>query len=184
MSIALHITGLDGMSDATQATSDRLHNILSRVNQCGKQIADGLLWTTRAHFERIYPGSKHYDPNKVQETTIHNGSEPYGEIEIDVPGIARAYHDVTIRPRFRKWLTIPMRGEAFGKKADDFDNLFVKRKKDGRAYLAERQNGHLVYMFRLVKEAFQKRDSKLMPSDQTFTKNIVGRIHAYLSMVQ
>ena len=43
MSIALHITGLDGISDACQATSERLHNILSRVNQCGKQIADGAL---------------------------------------------------------------------------------------------------------------------------------------------
>lgn len=168
MSIAIHITGLDGITDVQQATSDRLHAILSRVNQCGKQIADGLLWTTREHFDRKYPGSKHYNPDKVVESEIGNGQNPSGSIDIEVPGVARAYHDVTIRPKFRRWLTIPMRQEAFGKKAADFNDLFVKRKKDGRAFLAQRQNGHLVYLFRLVKQAFQKQDRGIMPSDKTF----------------
>lgn len=70
---------------------------------------------------------------------------------MDVPGITRAYQDLTIRPRFRKWLTIPMHGEAFGKKASDFDKLFVAKKRDGREFLAQNQHGHLVYLFRLVK---------------------------------
>lgn len=165
-----------------EATASRLSGILSRVNQCGKQIADGLLWTTRAHFQDIYPGSKHYDPNKVQEMKIENKQNPSGEIEIDVPGITRAYGDLTIRPRFRKWLTIPMHQSAYGKKAEDFNDLFVKTKKDGRRYLVQKQGGHLTYLFRLVKQAFQRRDKGLMPSDNTFAKNIVSRITAYLSM--
>ena len=108
---------------------------MSRINQCGKQIADGLLYTTRAHFNNIYPGSKHYSPEKVQETKIENKKNPSGEIAIDVPGITRAYRDLTIRPKFRKWLTIPMHQSAFGKKAEDFNNLFVKTNKDGRKFL-------------------------------------------------
>lgn len=183
MSISIHITSLDGTLDLEQATSERLHSILSRVNQCGKQIADGLLWTTRDHFEKRYPGSKHYDPEKVMESEIHNGQTPTGEIEISVPGVSRAYHDITIRPRFRKFLTIPMRGEAFGKKASDFSDLFVNRQKNGSVFLAHKVGGHLVRLFRLVRQAFQKQDPRIMPSDKTFTRNIVGRIKAYLSMV-
>ena len=42
----------------------------------------------------------------------------------------------------------------------------------------------MTYLFRLVKQAFQKQDKGLMPSDDTFTKNIISRITAYLSMAK
>lgn len=72
MNIGIHITGIAG-EGVEQAASERLHGILQRVNQCGKQISDALLWTTREHFQKRFPGSKHYDPDKVQETYSSNG---------------------------------------------------------------------------------------------------------------
>ena len=42
----------------------------------------------------------------------------------------------------------------------------------------------MIYLFRLVKQVFQKQDRGLMPSDETFAKNIVSRITAYLSMAK
>lgn len=103
---------------------------------------------------------------------------------MDVPGVSRAYHDLTIRPRLRDALTIPIRREAFGKKAEDFPNAFVLKKKDGRAFIAQRENGHLVFLFRLVRSAFQRQDRSIMPKDETFTKNIVSRIRTYLDFAK
>ena len=56
-------------------------------------------------------------------------------MSIDVPGVTRAYHDITIVPRIRKALTIPMHKAAYGKAAGSFNDLFVLTKKDGKAFL-------------------------------------------------
>lgn len=129
-----------------------MSGILSRIHECGKQISDGLLFTTRNHFKQRYPDSKHYDPDKVLENFIHNGINPAGGINIDVPGITRAYSDITIKPKFRKWLTIPLHRTAYGKKVSDFNDLFVKTKNNGQKYLVQKTaGGHLTYLFRLVK---------------------------------
>lgn len=110
---------------------------------------------------------------------------PTGGIDIDIPGVRRAYEDITIRPRFRKALAIPMRREAFGLKPADFQDAFVvKSKKTGNAFIAQKQGGHLVYLFSLVKRAFQPRDRRIMPSDKTYTRNIVKRICRYLDFAK
>lgn len=38
-----------------------------------------------------YPGSNHYSPDKV--------STKQSVVVVDVPGVSRAYHDLTIRPK-------------------------------------------------------------------------------------
>ena len=91
-----------------EAAASRLHQILSRLNTSGKSISNGLLWTTRNHFKTIYPDSNHYNPDKVLVSEMHNGVNPSASIDIDVPGVTRAYHDMLIKPKFRKYLTIPM----------------------------------------------------------------------------
>lgn len=110
---------------------------------------------------------------------------PTGGIDIDIPGVRRAYQDITIRPKLRKALAIPMRREAFGRKPADFPDAFVvKNKTSGNAFIAQKQGGHLVYLFSLVKQAFQKQDRSIMPSDNTFAKNIVTRICRYLDFAK
>ena len=101
-----------------------------------------------------------------------------------MPGVTRAYHDMLIKPRFKRALTIPMHRAAYGKKASDFDNTFILKKKDGRAFIVQKQSGQLVFLFRLAQQVFQKQDRRLMPSDDTLCKNICSRITAYLSMVR
>lgn len=137
----------------------------------------------RNHFKSIYPGSSHYDPDKVQPLGARDGQVSEGSVDIDVPGVTRAYKDLTIRPRFRRALTIPMHRDAYGKKASDFSDLFPVRKKDsGKAYLARKApGGGLVFMFALVNKVFQRRDNRLMPTDQSLAASVFGRITAYLS---
>lgn len=117
------------------AVALKLSSLLQRVRNSGKLIQDGLLWTTRNHFSTIYPGSKHYNPDKVQSASISNGMNPSAAVDVDVPGVTRAYHDLDIRPRFRRALTIPMHRDAYGRKASSFSDTFVLKKKNGNRFI-------------------------------------------------
>ena len=44
-----------------------------------------------------------------------------------------------------------MHREAFGRSAADFNDLFVVKKKDGKAFLASNNGGNLTMMFFLAK---------------------------------
>ena len=178
----IRITDGDGREPA-EAARRRLSEILGRLGRCGKPIRDGLLWSVRNHFKSVYPGSRHYDPDKVQPLGARDGSVPEGSVDIDVPGVTRAYRDLTIRPRLRRALTIPVHRDAYGKKASDFNDLFpVRNKASGKSYLARPvPGGGLAFMFALVDKVFQRRDSRLMPTDEALADNVFGRIKAYLS---
>lgn len=155
--------------------------VLEKLEKSGKLISDTLKFTTQRHFQTIYPNSKHYNPKKVSTRSFSNGIKTTGSINISVAGITRAYKNLTIRPTKTRALTIPIHRSAYGKRAGDFSDLFPINRKDGKSFLAKSDiNGNLIYMFVLAKSAFQKRDKRLLPSDETFSKNIISRIKAYL----
>lgn len=54
--MGLKIVSLDGKS-VQQAASDRLHSMLSKLNNAGKPMQNALVWSVRNHFRTIYPGS-------------------------------------------------------------------------------------------------------------------------------
>ena len=109
-----------------------LSRIDSRLQKAGSIMSNSLTQTTRRHFETIYPGSKHYSPDKVNPGS---SSSTAGETLIDVPGVTRAYHDLDIRPRFRRALTIPIHRSAYGRKASSFNDTFVLKKKNGSRFI-------------------------------------------------
>ena len=102
----------------------RLSKLLEAVKSSSRPMQDALLWTTRNHFTSIYPGSQHYSPDKVQPGDARDGASPHAQVDIDVPGVTRAYHDMHIRPRFRRHLTIPIHRQSYGKRAAEFPDLF------------------------------------------------------------
>lgn len=128
----------------------------------------------RAHFRFQFPGSSHYDPSKVNPSNESRLNE--GVVDVDVPGVSRAYHDIDIRPKTRKYLTIPMHREAFGKKAPDFNDLFVVKKKDGKAFLAKNDGGNLSMMFFLAKHVHQRMDTRIMPTDNELANVAMSRL--------
>lgn len=127
---------------------------MSKLRNSGKLVQDGLLWTVKEHFVTIYPGSSHYSPDKVTRKTVTNGKAPAGSIDIDVPGITRAYRSLTIRPRFKKALTIPMHREAYGRKPADFTEAFVVKTKNDNLAIAKSTVNGLAFLFSLVKKVF------------------------------
>ena len=128
----------------------------------------------KAHFRFQFPGSSHYDPKKVNPSNDSHLNE--GVVDVDVPGVSRAYHDIDIIPRNRQYLTIPMHREAFGKKAPDFNDLFVVKKKDGKAFLAKNDGGNLSMMFFLAKHVHQRMNTSIMPTDNELASVAMSRL--------
>lgn len=157
-----------------QAVSEVLKRIRQKLNGMGSTISKVLTSTTRNHISNRFPGSSHYDVDKVQEgksNTSPNGAN--GEIIIDIPGFSRAWHDITIRPVNAKMLAIPIHREAYGKSPREFDNLFGIK---GRKVLFRKDGESLVGMFALANSAFQPQDSSIAPSDERYASEIGNQI--------
>jgi hypothetical protein len=99
------------------------------------------------------------------------------DILIGVPGLGRAFADLHIRARNAGALTIPVHGDAYGRRAGEFDDLFIWRakKEDGdsgssKAFLARKGPGDtLVLMYVLLKSVIIPQDRSLLPSDEEIT---------------
>lgn len=157
-----------------QAVSEVLKRIKQKLNGMGSTISKVLTSTTRNHISNRFPGSTHYDPDKITEGESKmsvNGAT--GESIINIPGFSRAWHDITIRPVNAKMLAIPIHREAYGKSPKQFDNLFGVR---GKKVLFKNDNGTLVGMFALANSAFQPQDSSIAPSDETYANEIGNQI--------
>lgn len=161
-----------------QALSKMLGQVYQRLQNVGKTISTSLTETTRRHVETTYPGSSHWNPNKI---TPGNSTNNTGETNIDIPGASRAYHDIDILPKYRKFLTIPISSLSYGKKASSFQGTFVTfKKKNGVGLIGQNNGGTVTWLYRLVKKVHQPQDQRLLPRDDTYATNIFGRISASL----
>ena len=176
------IVGQNGQS-IDKALQDVIAKAKSALLKSAKySIRNALVNTTRNHFKAIYPGSTHYSPDKVTEgSAVSTQNYAAATANIDVPGVTRAYHDINILPKTKKYLTIPMHRLAYGKKASDFTDTFVLTKKNGNKFIAQASKSALTFLYYLADHAFQRQDTRLMPSDDVFAENILARIKADLS---
>lgn len=105
----------------------------------------------------------------------------------DVGGFARAFGDVTITPKKGKFLTIPAKAAAYGKRAGEIDGLelIVFKRDDSFAMaLGKRlESGTVDVWYWLRRKVFQRQDRGLLPSeDQYLAAAELGAIH-YLDTI-
>lgn len=154
-----------------QGISAVLRRVVDKLNrESGKTAAEFMTKSVKNWVQQRYPGSQHWDPDKVQQGDSQGA---IGNVNVNIAGAGRAYHDVTIRPVRARHLTIPVHQSAYGKKVSDFNDLF---KPKGKNILARNVNGQLVAMFALAKSAFQKKDPSLMPPDEHLANGIFRAI--------
>ena len=164
MTILIQTTDNKPIEQGISAILKRVADQLNRDS--GKVASESMTKSVKNWVQQRYPGSKHYDQSKVNQG---DSLGIIGTVNIDIPGISRAYHDVTIRPTHARHLTIQIHQSAYGKRVSDFNDLF---KPKGKNILARNVNGQLVAMFALAKSAFQKQDSSLMPTDDNLASGI------------
>lgn len=118
----------------------------------------------KSHIRSRYPGSRHWNPNKV----TFSGNQDEGKIDIDIPGAARAFRDIDIYPVRAQALAVPLHRAAYGLGPKDVQGLF---RPSGTNVLAV-QNGELglTFMYALCRHVHQVRDPSLLPSDDTMLK--------------
>lgn len=166
------ITTIDGKLPST-AVADILQQVEYKLGREGAQYAASTMANCiKRHFQMKYPGSSHYSPDKV--------STKNSVVVVDVPGVARAYHDVTIRPKTAQHIAIPLHRSAYGISPRDVQDLFYTQNKFGTEMLAKVQGGTLVVMYILKDRVFQKQDPTIMPSDQTMADAIKHNIGVLL----
>lgn len=150
-----------------------LRQFKGKLDKSQRVISLAIADSIKKHFQSIYPGSKHYAPEKVKV-----GAD--NEVVIDVPGISRAFHDLNIRPKNGKYLTIPLHRSAYGISAKDVSGLFYTKNKSGTEMLAKNEGGALVVMYILKTQVHQSRNPDLLPSKQAMFSNIISRLRKYL----
>ena len=53
--------------------------------------------------------------------------------------------------------------------------------RSGKEFIAQKVKNGLVFLFYLARSAFQKKDPKLMPSDESLADSAFSKITAYLA---
>lgn len=116
-------------------------------------------------------GPRHLDPKKVRLVS----SSPITGIliQIDIPGISRAYHPITIRPKHSKYLAIPLKPQ-YGAARTFAKDLFFYKTKAGNKALAYVSSGKLVVTHILKESVFQPKDPTLLPDPKTLER-MIGR---------
>lgn len=112
---------------------------------------------------------------REEAVNLHSTDADSATVAVSIPGIARAYRDIDIRPVRGNALTIPIHAWAYGKTVaevrDSGRDVFRPRKKDYLATLDE--GGELVALYLLRKHVHQPRDSSLMPADETLQESFL-----------
>ena len=120
-------------------------------------------------------------PSKLTKGVCNDAVQ---EVDVNIAGANRALHDIHIKPKKGKYLTIPIHKMAYGKSARSFKNLFVvTRKKDSKKFLAKMSGKDIHFLYVLKKNVFQRKDSTYLPTDDIYKRNIKTRLFSLLDNI-
>lgn len=117
--------------------------------------------------------TSHYNADAVTEGEITNDSV---SINVDIPGVGRAYKDLNISPKNGKYLTIPVNALAYGKRVKELEmagyEIFRPKGKDVLGYVGA--DNLFIALYALSTGVTVPQDRTLMPTDEALTEAFVG----------
>ena len=106
-------------------------------------------------------------------------------VNVPIVGIARAYHDITIRPRRAPLLTVPVAGAAYGHRVRELRRMgWQVFRPQGKDFLMGKRrdgDGKAKLLYSLRKSVTVRKDRTLLPSDDQVSAtitNAMARHHA------
>lgn len=106
-------------------------------------------------------------------------------VSVPIVGIARAFHDLTIKPRAAKALTIPIAAAAYGHRVRELVRMgWTVFRPQGKDFLMGKRrdgDGEGVALYSLRKSVVVRQDRTLLPSDDQVSAtitNAMARHHA------
>lgn len=187
MSLRITISNTD---EATPVLNGLLRELKDRTG-LHKYIGATAEGQTRQYLREIAK-TTHKTANKLKarptgyltkRAELVQGGGDANQATITVTGaiFKRAFGPVTVRATAGKMLTIPMRAEAYGKRAGEFNDLFIFRSRQGRLFLARQaEPGKLHFLFLLKAVVTLPQDRELLPDDEAFTEWAEIAARAYL----
>ncbi len=194
------------IQDHATAAVERLGGALS-ADRLGPMIGAAEVLLFQNHF-RSLPDNRQGWPStgfwgRAARATSWNLTGDGVVVSVNQQGVRQRYFGGVIEPVNAKFLTIPARAEAYGKRASEFNDLVPvfhrvggqavpwalveapqttfslgKRRKDGSRKVSDQTEiGGLVY-FWLVKSVNQQADPDVLPSDAEVTETAVKAIEA------
>lgn len=166
------------VNDTATPVLARLHQELRDRIELNRYIAAAAEAGTRIHI-RVVAQQRHTTAERL-------GSQPTGYLakraemvegkgdssgaRITVTGaiFRRVLGPVVIRPKSAKMLTIPWRAEAHGRRAREFEGLFVYRSKQGKLFLAKRDGQRIKFLFLLKAQVTLPQDRGLLPTEEQY----------------
>lgn len=188
--IKLKIHFPEGLKQKLNEVYSRKHEILAVGGQAlRKVLADHvrMLAQTRhkSSMKLGVPPSGHWKASDVGMPIVQNDTV---FIPMYTPGITRALHDVTIRPKTSKNLAMPINRLTMGLGAKEFglrggQKLFFYLTKSGNKSLATNANGSLLVMYILKSQVHQLQDPTLLPEDEKMNKAFFDAVAKSISTI-
>lgn len=142
-------------------------------------LADHINALDASRSSGLNPNGKHYDANKIYDGPVTTDNIA---IDIGIPGISRAYHDITITPTNGKFLTIPVNPIAYGYRVRDLEsqgyNIFRPKGKNVLGY--SDADNTFVALYALCTSVFQPQDPSLLPTDEEIAIAFISGAEAFL----
>lgn len=122
---------------------------------------------------------------KGARTTVSHAGDDFAEVVIPIPGISRAFKNLTITPKKAPFLTLPLNAVSYGKRAAEVRRigwmLFRPPAKgahrtDGGKFdryqdvLMGSKDGETIPLYLLKKRVNQPQDRSLLPSDAEISR--------------
>lgn len=128
---------------------------------------------------------------KGARKTVFHADEHHGEVDIPIPGISRAFHDIEIRPKHAKALTIPVHPMAYGRRVLELQLLgwktFIPKPKDGAlmaGLVMGVRDGEVAPLYILKQRVRQRQDRSLLPHDSAIRSAAVKGILLELNRIR
>lgn len=180
------------ISDTATPVLQGLERRLTDRTGLNKYIAAAGEAGVRQHI-RAAAASRHYTANKLQATPTGyltkraemvegRGVAEGAEIVVTGAIFRRVFGPVTVRATAAKMLTIPWSREAYGRRAREFNDLFVyvSKRSKGVAFLARREGKKLSFLFLLKRQVVLPQDRSLLPSNEQLEQVAELGARAYL----
>lgn len=171
------------------ATPDLIH----RLQQLGRQ-GYAVMGYSVAQLIKRHLINRNQQPNKygwpkqnyygrAAESVFSVATTDTAEVHIGMEGFRVRYEgsgylpDGSIKPINAKALTIPLRPEAYGKRAREFSDLFMlKFAKDAKVFGALYKRGTAEPYYLLVNKVTQSGDSTVLPPQATILQTAIQAI--------
>jgi hypothetical protein len=119
---------------------------------------------------------------KIESGAALETDETAATLTLDHGGFARAFRDVTIRPKNGKFLAIPINAISYGRRAAEMWEEYHLFIKGGVVMMHDQAGGTgAIPVFALVRSVTQPQDRSLLPSDEMWATAATEGLKQYIT---